>query len=36
MTFDHVLPKGASACDEIGNLRLTHYRCNHGRHNRLR
>ena len=36
MTFDHVLPKGEGGGNEIGNLRLTHYRCNHGRHNRLR
>ena len=35
-TLVHIVPKGAGGSNGIYNLRLAHYRCNHGRHNILR
>jgi 5-methylcytosine-specific restriction endonuclease McrA len=35
-TLDHIVPRGEGGGNGIHNLRLAHYRCNHGRHNILR
>lgn len=36
LTLDHIIPRRDGGPNSFCNLRLACYRCNHGRHNRLK